>query len=79
MGNLSFTIGAMAFGNKISEKEIAGTYITFFTAMGSLGRITGRTGMLFVAESGYFLLMALVGWVYSIVYLIINKEMLFKI
>ena len=79
VGDLSFTIGAIAFGNKIAEKEIAGTYITFFTAMGLMGKFGSYTSMLFVAESGRFLLMAIIGWVYSVIFLWVNKDLLFRI
>jgi len=34
--------------------------------------------MLFTAESGHFGLMAIAGWIYSLIFFIANKEMLNK-
>jgi len=42
--------------------------------MATFGRLMSRTTMLFIAESGHFLLMLLSGLTFTIIYLVVNKN-----
>ena len=63
--DIRYFVGLIAFGNRIAEKQIGGTYVTTLNAFANLGDLCPRTLWKFIAESGRFLLMAIVGWTYS--------------
>jgi hypothetical protein len=69
-------VGLLAFGNRIAEKQIGGTYITTLNAFSNLGAMWPRTLWTFIADSGRFLLMAVVGWVYSGIFIFYNKDII---
>ena len=68
----------MSFGNRIAEKKIGGTYVTTLNAFGNLGGMWPEMMWIFIGSSGRFVLMAGVGWVYSLVFVYLHKDLLLK-
>ena len=73
------SIGLSSWLNRIAKKEIGATFITTFVLIGHLGKVWSNSFWIFFSETKQYQLMAIIGWIYTIIFILINIKYMKKI